>query len=271
MSGIDSYWVYIQLSSRSEDTDDWATNRIALKCETVGITTAKQVLSFPVPFSGVATGESTALGLDLGMATKTINMSGIITTQRIKKKFESGSLKETNSENVGGSVRTSYADEKGLVKVTMTPHEIAQLLHSYVDSSAIQRNQNMNELLILYPSYVGRDFLYHRNDDWTNTPAAVDQNLDDGEVDALLPENAPLLPFNYAVRDVGEPGKRLDNQFAYNVTPELALSDFPTPATTSADVDGMKGFIRTFNTTFTGGNPFVDFTMDFEVAITGLK
>ena len=238
----------------------------ALKCETVGITTAKQVLSFPVPGSGMITGESTALGLDLGMATKTINMSGIITTQEIKKKFPKGSLRETEA-----GVRTSYADVNGLVTVTMTPHEIAQLMHSYVDSSALQTYQNMNELLVLHPSFVGKDFLYHKNSDWANTPAAVDQNLDAGEVNALLPENAPLIPFTYAVRDVGLPGKKLDNQFGYNLTPERLLSDFPDPVTTSADANGMKGFIRTFNTTFTGGNPFVDFTMDFEVAITGLK
>ena len=270
MSGIDTYWVFIQLSSRSEDTADWSTNRIALKCETVGITTSKQVLSFPIPGSGMITGESTALGLDLGMATKTINMGGIITTQEIRKKFPKGSLKETEA-----GVRTDYADTNGLVTVTMTPHEIAQLLHSYVDSSALQTYQNMNELLVLHPSFVGKDFLYHKNSDWTaaghSSPASVDQNLTDDEVDALDPYTAPLIPFTYAVRDIGLPGKKLDNQFGYNLTPERLLSDFPDPVTTSADANGMKGFIRTFNTTFTGGNPFVNFTMDFEVAITGLK
>jgi hypothetical protein len=250
VSGIETYSVYIQLSSRSEDTADWSTNRIALKCETVGITSAKQVLSFPIPGSGIITGESTALGLDLGMCTKTLNLTGIITTQEIKKKFSKDSLDNTKSY-VTCDVAT----------VTMTAHEIAQLLHSYVDSSALQTHQNMNELLVLYPSYVGKDFLYHSELESSKEPVVAD----------LDPNTAPVLPFNYAVRDVGQNGKLLDNEFVVSSHLSAIFSDFPDPATTGADVDGMKGFIRTFNTTFTGGNPFVDFTMDFEVAITGLR
>jgi hypothetical protein len=263
VSGLDDFWVYIQLSGREEDETDWSANRIALKCETIGITSAKQVLSFPVPASGIITGESTALGLDLGMCTKTINLSGIITKQTLKKKFSQGSLDDTKTNYIVSNVAT----------VTMTAHEVAQLMHSFVDSSALQTHQNLNELIILYPSFIGRDYLYHQNSDWAGYDAgdssthvgASDQNLIQAEVDALNPDKAPLLPFTYAVRYLGQNSKKLDDYRSFKI------SDFPIPATTTTDVNGMKGFIRSFNTTFTGGNPFVDFTMDFEVAITGFS
>lgn len=243
-TGIKNFWVYIQLSSREKEEANWEMNRISLKCETIGITSAKQVLSFPIPASGMITGESTALGLDLGMCTKTINLSGIITEQSIMKKFEPDSLDNSKSY-ITNDVAT----------VIMTAHEVAQLMHSYVDSSALQTNQNLNEILILYPSYVARDYLYHVELDANKEPTVAD----------LDPANAPLLPFTYAVRHLGQNSKKLDDYRSFKI------SSFPKPATSDTDVNGMKGFIRSFNTTFTGGNPFVDFTMDFEVAITGFS
>ena len=33
-------------------------------------------------------------------------------------------------------------------------------------------------------------------------------------------------------------------------------------------IKGLSGFIRTFSTTFQAGQPYVQFTLDFEVALT---
>ena len=82
-----THYVFLDLSSRSPITDDsdsasmtsFPTNRIALKCDSVSINTAKNIMAFPTPAVGIATGESVALGLDLGMSTKSISLSGIIT------------------------------------------------------------------------------------------------------------------------------------------------------------------------------------------------
>ena len=52
-----------------------------LKCETIGITTNRQVAPIPIPFSGAVTGESQTLAIDLGIAGKNIELGGIITDQ----------------------------------------------------------------------------------------------------------------------------------------------------------------------------------------------
>jgi hypothetical protein len=230
--GIDDHWVYIKLAN-DPGPGNAEYNRIALKCESVAISTGKTVGAFPVPFSGMATGESLSLALDLGMASKTINLTGVITEQTIFKRFEE---EET----------TSIADEdEGKISKRMTAQEVAQTLHSYVDSSFVQSQQNLNELIILYPSFVSKQWDYHSG--ITSTT-----NIDD----------AKMMPFNWAVRDAGTISG-LDAQDSIGGT------SFPAPITTSTEsVEGIKGFIRTFNTTFTGGNPFVEFTMDFEVAVT---
>ena len=72
--------VYIQLASRTQNSN-FKSNRIGLLCDTISIATAKTVPSFPIPFSGTLTGESTTLALDLGMTSKTVSLSGIITDQ----------------------------------------------------------------------------------------------------------------------------------------------------------------------------------------------
>ena len=228
-AGIGGAWVFIKLASNADANSDY--NRIWLQAETVGITTGKTVAAFPVPFSGLVTGESLSLALDLGMASKSINISGVLVEQEIKKKFKD-------------NVTTADSGVAGGVTRKMTAQEISQLLHSYVDSSFLQDQQNMNELIIIYPSYVDKSWEYH---------TGLDEN-------SKL-EDAKMMPFNYAVRDAG-------TVMGLDARGSIGGDDFPTPINSdTGEINGVKGFIRNFNTTFEG-QPFVTFTLDFEVAVT---
>ena len=229
-AGVGGAWVFIKLASNSETNSDY--NRIWLQAETVAITTGKTVAAFPIPFSGIATGESHSLALDLGMASKTINISGTLVEQEIKKKFDNDQVTTADSGVEGGVTRK------------MSAQEISQLLHSYVDSSFLQDQQNMNELIVIYPSYVDKSWEYH-------TGLNENSKLED----------AKMMPFNYAVRDAG-------TTMGLDAKGSIGGSTFPTPIDSdTGEINGVKGFIRSFNTTFEG-SPFVSFTMDFEVAIT---
>ena len=141
------HYVFLDLSARSPITDrsdstsmeNFDTNRIALKCETVQISTSRDIMALPIP------------------------LSGIITEQQISKQFKAGDLepeKVDTTVDLGVADRT-YTDGEGKhVIVNMTAHEICQLIHSYVDSSFMQFHQNLNNLLVLIPSRVGKDWLY---------------------------------------------------------------------------------------------------------------
>ena len=89
-------------------------------------TTNRSVAPIPIPFSGAVSGESQTLAIDLGIASKSIELGGIITDQVIKKRF-------TNVETE--------------VSVHLTAFEVAQLMHSAVDSSFLQKHQNVSELV----------------------------------------------------------------------------------------------------------------------------
>ena len=228
-AGVGGAWVFIKLASNADANSDY--NRIWLQAETVGITTGKTVAAFPIPFSGLVTGESLSLALDLGMASKTINISGVLVEQEIKKKFKD-------------NVTTADSGVEGGVTRKMSAQEIAQMLHSYVDSSFMQDQQNLNELIIIYPSYVDKNWEYH-------TGLSASSKLAD----------AKMMPFNYAVRDAG-------TVMGLDARGSIGGDDFPTPINSdTGEVNGVKGFIRNFNTTFEG-QPFVTFTLDFEVAVT---
>ena len=67
------------------DSDGFTINRVALKAESISISTTKNVMAMPLPFSGVVTGESSTLAMDFGVATKNISLSGILTEQTIIK------------------------------------------------------------------------------------------------------------------------------------------------------------------------------------------
>ena len=102
----------------------------------------------------------------------------------------------------------------------------------------------MNELIVVYPSYVNKNWEYHSG-------LSASSELED----------AKMMPFNYAVRDGGT-ARGLDARGS------VGGSTFPSPIDTNVEeINGVKGFIRNFTTTYEG-SPFVTFTMDFEVAIT---
>jgi len=214
-------FVMLELSRRAAsgvDNSDFPTNRIGLLASQIGITTNKQSLTFPIPFSGVVRGESTTLSLDMGMASKTIQVDGIILEQTISKL------------NAEGEPKT----------VTLTPYEIAQLLHSYVDSSFLHEDQNISKLIILYPSKANANF------DERNANVST-QDLTE----------LPLIPFNWANR-------------TYDV-PSLTILETPFPKELSdgIEIDGVTGFIDNFQTQFVGTDtPQVSFNLTFTQATT---
>ena len=197
------------------------TNRIGLLVDSVDIQTNKQSLSFPVPFTGIVSGESHTLAIDLGLATKTLTLTGRILDQRITK---------NNSKD--GTVTNK----------NMTAFEVAQLIHSCVDSSFIHEDQNISKIIVLIPSRVDESYEYreasHETDELTDLP---------------------LIPFTWANR-------------AYDV-PKYAIltTDFPdiVGGTTDTEIPGITGYIDNFGTQFTGvEGPSVTFNLSFQHAAT---
>ena len=70
MAHGDEHYVFLNLQSMDTDGDaaGFTVNRIPLKAETVSISTTKNVMAMPLPFSGIVTGESSTLALDFGWA-----------------------------------------------------------------------------------------------------------------------------------------------------------------------------------------------------------
>lgn len=225
--------VFLNLKARNpKHTDNnFETNRIGLKCETVGISTGRTIPAIPIPGMGVITGESQTIAMDLGMASKTINLSGIITNQVISKAFDD--VEDGEEENP---------------TVEMTAFEIAQLIHSFVDSSGFQKHQTLNELIILIPSRVDHKYEYYSD---------LPEYSDPSNLSPI--EYLPLIPFSYKVRNQDNKGT------IFNTIP--GHKNFPSPIQDSTEVTGLRGFIRSFSTTLTAGQPFVQFNLDFEVAL----
>ena len=231
-------YVMLELARRSSgdtkpDTSDDSNespleqNRLGLLATNISVSTNKQSLAFPIPFSGVISGESTTLALDMGLATKTISIQGIIKDQEIVKKSKTGSEK----------------------KVKLTAYEIAQLIHSYVDSSFLHEDQNLSKLIVLIPSRVDTNFNYH---------SGVDGST---ELDQL-----PLIPFHWGNRTFDMPtldGTKID----WGATP------FPSTLTTiSEEIPGITGFINDFSTDIAGEQlPSISFSLTFTNASTGVS
>ena len=220
-----------------DDSQKGSTNRIMLKAESISINTNRQVAPIPVPFSGAVTGESRTLAIDLGIATKEISVQGIITDQLISKKF------------------SGVTDE---VVVSMTAFEVAQLLHSAVDSSFLQSHQTISQLVVLMPSRVNKHYRYHSG---VTSTTAVD--------------DLPLVPFNYKARKLltVNGGYTADNtQFdstdaTHEIKPgdtefTILTGDFPDPD----DYKGLDGYITNLSTNVNPGEPFINFNFSFVLA-----
>ena len=227
----DGYRVFLDIAARG-DNQDFNVNRILLNCNTVAITTGKTVMAFPVPFSGLVTGESAIASLDLGMAEKTIQLNGTIFEDTIKKVFDVDGTETTKTRK-------------------MTAQEICQLIHSYVDSSVLQEHQNLNKLTILIPSRVDADFDYYTVTSTSTSSETEDLNL------------LHTIPFNYKVR-------ALDNKGGLGGIQTSLPGSFPDNSNDGTTSEGLQGFIRSFNTTFTGESNFIEFSLDFQIATMSL-
>jgi hypothetical protein len=241
---FDSHFVLLSLDSRTT-SDNQLINRVSLKAENISISTNKDVMAMPVPFSGIVSGEATKVALDFGVSTKTISVTGIITEQNIYKKFNS---KDADLQN---SLLLPYM--KGIssptyeVTVFMTAEEVSQMIHSYVDSSFRQARQNLNEIIVLIKSRVDGNYQYYDG-------VSATTKIDDTAI--------KTIPFTYKVR--GGAGE-FDNEGA------STLSTWPNPIEDdTSEIGGVTGFIRSFSTTFVPGQPFVEFSLDFEQAAAGI-
>ena len=110
MSGeaFNNFKVFIELARRNEVGTGFI-NRIPLFADSISISTSKMVANMPVPFSGAVRGESLNLAFDVGQATKTVQISGMLLGQHIKKK--------------------KNTDSNSLREVNLTSFEMAQLIH----------------------------------------------------------------------------------------------------------------------------------------------
>ncbi len=207
------HYVFLRLGAGAQSGNELTDNIIPLKATSVDISTSKTIPSLDIPFSGLLTGESVTAALDLGMASKSITVTGFILEDTITKKF----------------TKTSDA-----ITRTFTAIEIAQLIHSSVDSTGLQSYQAINELIFLFDSKVNEDYVQR-------TPDGATQ----------------LIPFTYSARgDGGVTSGTLDNQGVA----------FPKAFPTNEYSEGLKGFIRSFNTTIDSTTIDISFNLQFEVA-----
>ena len=216
-----NFKVFLELQRRSDGFDDGQQNRIPLHATEVNVTTSKGVQNLPIPFSGAIRGEAMNLAFDIGVAQKNLSITGFLLNQTIKKK---------NSDDA-------------TIDVNLTAFEMAQLIHSYVDASAFQDDQNLNRLIVLIPSRVDHNFVYHNSD---SANATKDE--------AAL----PLIPLTWKNRGY-------DNSF----TTQGDNAEYFKAYTGNEDhTVGISGFIRSFNSQFNGaeGN-IVPFTLEFEEAL----
>lgn len=213
--GLDSA-VFLEFSSGQIDSDNALTNRIMLRVPSISISTNKRASSQPIPFSGIVTGQSRSVMIDLGTATKSIQISGAILHDQI--------------------ISRRYGDEDP-INVVMTGYEVAQLLHSAIDSSFVQPNQHISKMVILFPSRVGKDYTYH-------TGVSADTNLED----------LPLIPFTWNSRTKDEANS-------------VPITHFPTLDTDLFEIDGIAGFIDNFSTTFNSGGIVTIDSLTFQETI----
>jgi hypothetical protein len=237
MAATTDFKVFLELARRAQVDDGTAraVNRIPLFVREIQVSTQKTVPTIPIPFAAVATGASETLAFDMGISTKTLSLSGVLLDQTISK--------DTQESDTSRKERI------------LSCFELAQLIHSYVDSSQAQEDQNLNKLIILIPSRVDTNFDYH------------DATTETKDLDQL-----PLIPFTFDNRRYDERFKRQINQQIENLT---GVSDLVNLTAISAftdiseldEIPGMSGFIQSFDTTFSGEQPnSVEFSLNFEVA-----
>ena len=158
----------------------------------------------------------------------------------------------SSSSLLGQTIQKKKSTEAETTSVKLTSYEMAQLIHSYVDSSALQDDQSLNTLVILIPSRVDENFVYH-SQSWDGIGPSDD--VSDLDISQL-----PQIPFSFKNREY-------DNDFtAFTKNPAPYFTPYTDMATDETTV-GMKGIIRSFSTSITGADfPAVQFTLDFLVS-----
>ena len=72
-----NFKVFLELQRRNDGFDTGQENRIPLHVTELSVQTNKSVMNAPIPFSGAIRGESTNLAFDIGIAQKTVDITGI--------------------------------------------------------------------------------------------------------------------------------------------------------------------------------------------------
>lgn len=128
--------VFLKLNAFNGDNNQIDT--IPLKVTSIGVDVSRTVPALPVPLSSIARGQSETIAVDLGMASKTISLQGIITSGRIR--------------------RSHTGTSPNYTAIDMTAQELAQLIASGVDSSGLAHYQNFNELVFLIESNINENY-----------------------------------------------------------------------------------------------------------------
>jgi len=129
-------YVYLKLQKHSGSSATIDT--IPLKVNSVSVSVDKTIPAIPIPLSGLATGESTTVALDLGMSNKRISLTGIIVDTEIRRSHTKSGGSATN--------------------LTFTAQEVAQMIASGVDSTGLASYQAINELVVLMDSKVDENY-----------------------------------------------------------------------------------------------------------------
>jgi len=83
-------FVYLKLQQHKGTST--SVDVIPLKVTNVSVSVDKTIPNIPVPLSGLATGESATVALDLGMSNKRITLQGILLETTLERSHTSGSL-----------------------------------------------------------------------------------------------------------------------------------------------------------------------------------
>ena len=191
--------VYLKIQNHSGSSA--IIDTIPLQVTSVSVSVDKQIPAFPLPLSGLATGESLTAALDLGMSSKRISLQGFILPTEIQ--------------------RTHSPETSPHRTLKFTAQELAQMIASGVDSTGLASYQAINELVVLTPSFVNENYIDRgRLADNPTSPDSSTVALGSVSVD---------IPLTFRAR--GEPNA-LDNT---NVSGSLP---FPT-ASTSEGLKGF--------------------------------
>ena len=131
------HYVYLKINAFDSDNGN-SVDTIPLKVTQIGVNVSRSVPNLPVPLSSIARGEAETIAVDLGMGSKSINLSGFITNTTIKRSH----------------TKTGAAFDE----IKMTAQEMAQLIASGVDSSGLAHYQNFNELVFLIESNIDENY-----------------------------------------------------------------------------------------------------------------